>query len=113
MKPGYSNIPPIFGVETLSALLKKSPASIFADRSRAPHRIPPSCEPPGTQKPLWLLEDVLNWLRQHQRPAAQSTAKPGGAPAAPAPRRGRPTKAEQIARQQARLRAAAREGGEV
>ena len=92
-------MPPVLGISELSLLLKKSPAVILADRCRAPHRLPPSCEPPGTRQPLWLLEDVLAWLRQYQK---QPTP-------APAPtRRGRPTKREQLARA-----AAAAKGGQA
>lgn len=88
---------PVLGVEELAELLRKSPSTILQDHSRAPHRLPPGCEPPGTRTPLWLLDDVLAWLRQYQRPAA-----PAQVPAAVASRRrGRPTKAEQVARCQA------------
>ena len=97
---GGNHMPPVLGISELSILLKKSPAVILADRCRAPHRVPPSCEPPGTRQPLWLLEDVLNWLRQYQKQPA-----PQPAPA----RRGRPTKREQLERARAAQQAA--EGG--
>ena len=90
----------VLGIAELSVLLKKSAPAIIADRSRAPHRVPPSCEPPGSKQPLWILEDVIAWLRTHQRPTTAPTA-----PAAPPPpprRRGRPTKREQLERQQAK-----------
>lgn len=94
--------PPVLNVLQLAELIHKTPQSVLADRSRAPHRLPPSCEPPGTKSPLWLLTDVLDWLRHYQR-----VATPPPAPAAPdVPRRrgpGRPTKAEQARR--ARLNA--------
>lgn len=103
--PEVKQFPPVLGVSELSQLLQKTPSSIFADRSRAPHRVPPSCEPPGSRQPLWILEDVLAWLRQFQQPGV----RPPEPVAAPAPRRrGRPTKREQIERQRA---AAARQGG--
>lgn len=85
--------PPVIGVSELAELLKKSPAAILADRSRAPHRLPPSCNPPGTRRPLWILEDVISWLQQYQQPAAAPAPSPA---TAPTPRRGRPTKAEQV-----------------
>lgn len=101
-QPQLREFSPVIGVFELAELLKKSPAAIFADRSRAPHRLPPDCTPPGTQKPLWLLSDVLDWLRQYRQQAPAS-------PAAPAPRRrGRPTKAEALAR----TAATAAKGGE-
>lgn len=84
----------VLDVGDLSRVLRKSASSILADRARAPHRLPPACTPPGTRQPLWILGDVLAWLRQHQEPAA-----PAPSPAAQAPRkRGRPTKAEAAAR---------------
>ena len=89
-----SQMPPVLGVSELSILLKKSPGVILADRSRAPHRVPPSCEPPGSRQPLWILEDVIAWLRGHQRPVTPVPSPP--------PRRGRPTKREQLERQQAK-----------
>jgi hypothetical protein len=82
--------PPIVGIGELSVLLRKTPASILADRCRAPHLIPPDCTPPGSKQPLWLLQDVLNWLAQFRRPAV-----------AVAPRRGAPTKRERLLAQQA------------
>lgn len=99
-----SSFPPAFGVDQLADLLDKTPAAILADRSRAPHRVPPACLPYGTQKPVWLLADVVAWLAEHRE-------QPAATPAADVPprRRGRPTKAEQAAR----LAAAQPEGGGV
>lgn len=97
--PESASFPPVINVLQLAELIHKTPQSILADRSRAPHRLPPSCEPPGTKSPLWILEDVLEWLRHYQRPAVPAPAV--AAPVQPADtlrRRGRPTKAEQIAR---------------
>lgn len=90
-------LPPVIGVAELSQLLRKSPGAIFADRTRAPHLLPPSCEPTGSKQPLWLLEDVLDWLRGFRRPAARA---PEPEPM-PARHRGRPTKVEQFAREAA------------
>lgn len=104
------NLPPVLGVEELSQLIKKSPASIIADRSRAPYRLPPSCEPPESRQPLWILSDVLDWLRHYQRPGVPAPV--ASAPAQPADtprRRGRPTKAEQARR--VRLNAEQKKGG--
>ncbi|WP_049750240.1 hypothetical protein [Thiobacillus denitrificans] len=105
--PADTGIPPVFGVSVLSELIQKSPASILADRSRAPHRVPPSCEPPGSRQPLWILADVLDWLRHYQRPSVP----PPAATAPDTPRRrgpGRPPKAEQARRAAA---AQAQKGG--
>lgn len=103
----------VLGIAELSVLLKKSAPAIIADRSRAPHRVPPSCEPPGSKQPLWILEDVIAWLRSHQRATAPVTATPAPAPAAelaPPRRRGRPTKREQLERQQAAQQAQGKGG---
>ena len=107
MQAVKDDAPRVLGVSELSELLHKTPLTILADRSRAPHRVPPSCEPPGSRQPLWILEDVLQWLRSYQRPAT-----PPPAPA-PTPRHvGRPTKVEQVARQRAAEAAQAEaEGG--
>ena len=81
----------------LSRVLRKSVSSILADRSRAPHRLPPACTAPGTRQPLWILSDVLDWLRTHREPAV--AVEQSAVEVEPAPRRpGRPTKAEQARR---------------
>ncbi|MCP5268402.1 MAG: hypothetical protein H6943_05085 [Zoogloeaceae bacterium] len=82
---------PVIGIEDLSRLLRKTPASILADRSRAPWRLPPDTTPPGSKQPLWLLQDVLDWLAQFRKAATS-----------PPPREeslvrcGAPTKAERV-----------------
>ncbi|MHB8982212.1 hypothetical protein [Thiobacillus sp.] len=57
--------PPIIGLDALSLLINKSPATILMDRCRAPHKIPPACMPPGTKQPLWITADVVAWLASH------------------------------------------------
>ena len=84
-------------VDQLSQYLHKSVASIRSDATRNPQSLPPICRLPGTKRLLWRMEDVERWLAAHVE----------GMPIAPAiavpdqhrPRRGRPTKAEQVARQ--------------
>lgn len=93
-----ANFGPVLGLSELSLLLRKSPGAIIADRSRAPHRLPPACTPPGSKQPLWLLDEVLAWLKQFKQPQAE---KP--------PRRGRPTKRAQL--EKAAQAAAQVEGG--
>lgn len=104
----FSHAQQVIGLDELSQLLHKNAATIIADRSRAPYRVPPSCEPPGSRTPLWIVEDVLNWLRSYQRPATLAPAPTAPrAEATDQPRkRGRPSKAEQ-----ARRAAQAVEGG--
>lgn len=80
----------------LSEVLKKSVQSIRGDLSRAPHRLPPFIRIGGGQA-LWLPETVLEWLKGHE--SGQKTPPPPPPTAVPARRRrGRPTKAEQLAR---------------
>lgn len=87
----------------LAAILKKSVASIRGDLSRAPHRLPPFIRIGGGQA-LWLPATVLEWLKGHE----SGQKPPPPPPAIPAPRRrGRPTKAEQLARSRAQARGAA------
>lgn len=89
-----ASFPPVFGYDLLSVLLGRSVSSLQADKCRKPWSLPPSCTPPGVKSPLWLLDDVIGWLQQHRAPQA--------APPAKKRKRGRPTKAEQVARQKAR-----------
>lgn len=83
-------------VEQLSAYLHKSVASIRSDATRNPRSLPPLCRLPGTKRLLWRTEDVERWLAacvttssSNQAPAPQETTT--------SPRRGRPTKAMQVA----------------
>lgn len=102
--------PPVVGVSDLSVLLQKAPTSILADRARAPWRLPPDCTPPGSRQPLWLLQDILDWLGRHRQPETPPPAQP--AMPLPPRRRGRPTKAEHVARRLGEEAAAkAAEGG--
>ncbi len=90
MHSEFYSFPPIVGVDGLSLLLNKKPAVITIDRCRRPHTLPPACTPPDTQKPLWVVADVINWLRQFQE--HKKTDKKLGAP----------TKSEQIAKRNAK-----------
>lgn len=83
-----SAFPPIIGVDALSLLINKTPATILMDRSRAPHKIPPACIPPGSKQPLWLTADVLEWLASHREAPGRIKRKPRS------PKPGAPTKAE-------------------
>lgn len=83
-------------VDQLAECLRKSVASIRSDATRNPQSLPPVCRLPGTKRLLWRVEDVENWLSAHVGSAVVAI-EPEQKLAAP--RRGRPTKAEQIARQ--------------
>lgn len=83
-------------VEQLSVYIHKSVASIRCDATRKPHSLPPICRLPGTKRLLWRMEDVERWLADHVDAGRQSSGVE--VINARRPRRGRPTKAEQIAR---------------
>lgn len=84
-------------VEQLSAWIHKSVSSIRSDATRNPHSLPPICRLPGTKRLLWRIDDVERWLELHVTGASSTPAEPEIA----IPRkRGRPTKAEQVARGQ-------------
>lgn len=84
-------------VEQLSKYLHKSVPSIRSDATRNPLALPPICRLPGTRRLLWRLEDVERWLARHVAEATQLVAVTPSEQHRP--RRGRPTKAEQVARQ--------------
>ena len=85
-------------VDQLSQYLHKSVASIRSDATRNPQSLPPICRLPGTKRLLWRVEDVENWLAEHVEGVAPPQ-RPTVAFDDHKPRRGRPTKAEQLARQ--------------
>lgn len=85
-------------IEQLSVYIHKSVASIRSDTIRNPTSLPPICRLPGTKRLLWRSEDVEGWVAKH----IQSNPTETTAPAInndPKRKPGRPTKAEQIARQ--------------
>jgi hypothetical protein len=87
-------IGPTLNVDALAQLLYRDRATILADRCRAPERVPPAHKPLGTKEPLWLLDEVLAWVRAH--PDSRADTKP-------AARRspGRPRKVDQVQRARA------------
>lgn len=78
---------PVIGIDGLARLLYRDRATLLADRCRAPDRVPPAYRVPGTRQPLWLVEDVLRWLREHP----EYEVRPHQS--------GRPNKAQQVHRQ--------------
>lgn len=68
----------------LGLVLCKTPLSIQCDLSRAPHRLPPPIRIENTRQTLWLESTVLAWLQERQVETK--------------PRRGRPTKRQQMER---------------
>lgn len=93
----HLDYPPAITADLLSGLIGQSVPTILANRSRAPHKLPPACVAPGTKQPVWLLTDVLAWLASHrERETAVDTPiakdhKPRIVRAA----KGRPAKTEQ------------------
>jgi hypothetical protein len=87
----------------LAAILHCSVDTVVSNAHRAPGRLPPQLKT-GGRRLLWLLSDVMAWLEAHRAgpaPAPAARRGHGGAatPVAALPRRrGRPTKAEQLAR---------------
>lgn len=57
--------PQVVDLHGLAALLHRTPGTITSDRLRRPSSVPPAYLPPGSNRPLWIVEDVLRWLRQH------------------------------------------------
>ena len=100
----------LLNVEQLGACIHKSAASIRSDATRNPASLPPICRLPGTKRLLWRIEDVERWIAQHIH------GQPGAAPVledSARPKRGRPTKAEQVARQRQLVRAASSDARHV
>lgn len=90
-------------VEELSTCIHKSVASIRSDATRNPLSLPPICRLPGTKRLLWRTEDVEGWIARHiHGDSAAGLVSSNNSDAKP--RRGRPTKGEQIARQRQRSR---------
>jgi hypothetical protein len=81
---------PVLNLDGLSQLLHRDRATIKADRCRAPERVPPAHKAPGAKEPLWILDEVLAWLRAHP----DSPRTPSTAPRRP----GRPRKVDQVRR---------------
>ena len=77
------------GLTELAQILKKSRRTVQNDLTRAPDRLPPQTRRVGRQ-PLWLVDDVKNWLQEPSSiviPILQKEV-----------RRGRPRKKLEIAR---------------
>lgn len=91
----------LLSVEQLSVVLHKSPSSIRSDASRKPTSLPPICRLPGTKRLLWRQEDVDAWLAQFIAYSNRQTEDVSLKQIDNAPetkRRGRPSKAVQVAR---------------
>lgn len=80
------SMPPLLTVDDLAAVLRISVKTIWNRRMKAPHTLPPSINLPGTTGLRWRQQDVEAWIDAYAAPKTRPR------------RRGRPTKAEQIAR---------------
>ncbi|MGP8439096.1 DNA-binding protein [Paraburkholderia fungorum] len=83
-------------VEQLAEHLQKSVASIRSDATRNPHSLPPICRLPNTKRLLWRAEDVERWIGLHVAGADSGSMTTLASPEKR--RRGRPTKAESVAK---------------
>jgi len=57
-------------VEELSMLIGRKATTIRTDLSRKPESLPPRLRIPGSNKLLWLEDDVRAWLEQCRRGGA-------------------------------------------
>ncbi len=86
----------LLNAEQLAPLLHKTVATVRSDSTRNPKALPPICRLPHTKRLLWRIEDVEAWLAKHVDVEHKTSFTDF-------PRkRGRPTKAEQIAKLRAR-----------
>lgn len=88
-------------VELLASKIHKSVKSIRSDVARNPKSLPPICRLPGTKRLLWREEDLVRWVAKHVATTEDNagTLATDTAANASKPKRGRPTKAQQIAAQ--------------
>ncbi len=86
-------------VELLASKIHKSVTSIRSDVTRNPQSLPPICRLPGTKRLLWREEDVVAWVARHVVGVKPAPLKNSPIASSSVAKRGRPTKAAQIARQ--------------
>lgn len=86
-------------VELLASKIQKSVTSIRSDATRNPQSLPPICRLPGTKRLLWREEDVARWVAGYVVGITPTTPENNPIASGSVAKRGRPKKAEQIARQ--------------
>lgn len=93
---------PTLDAAGLALILHCSVDTVVSNAHRAPGRLPPRIRT-GGRRLIWLTTDVMDWLEARRTgPAPAAPVAPVAVPAAaPSRRRGRPTKAEQLARRRA------------
>lgn len=87
-----AQLPPTLGVIELAQLLHLSEKTVRADLSRAPETLPPPMRRRNQQRSnlVWVTSEVLAWMQDR---TAHRTSPP-------LKKRGAPTKAERVRRQQ-------------
>ena len=80
-------------VDTLAAVLCRTPSTIRTQLHRAPGNLPPRAKIPGSRRVLWFKRDVEMWLQAYRQIKTETAAR---AAAVSASRRGpgRPRKLE-------------------
>jgi predicted DNA-binding transcriptional regulator AlpA len=61
--------------EDIAELLHKDTRTVMNDLRRRPNTLPPKLMIPGSRKPIWLEEDVHQWIKNCRKPATKKTAK--------------------------------------
>lgn len=89
-----AELPPTLGVVELAQLLRLSEKTVRADLSRSPDSLPPPIRRKNQQRSnlVWMTAEVLAWLKEHTGHRNRHIAIPS--------KRGAPTKAERVRRQQ-------------
>ena len=89
----------LIDVDQLATILHKSVSSIRSDNTRSPQLLPPRVKIRGNKRLLWRLPDVEAWLARHVAAGTGEMSEARPQQAVRTPKRGRPTKADQINRQ--------------
>lgn len=57
---------PLIGIKELADIIQRSPNTIAAEVTKAPHKLPPRLKLPGSRRVLWKREDVMMWIDQYR-----------------------------------------------
>lgn len=57
-------------IADLSTILNRAQATIATEVTKAPHKLPPRLNLPGSRRVLWLQSDVEDWINEY-RPEQQ------------------------------------------
>jgi predicted DNA-binding transcriptional regulator AlpA len=53
-------------IADLSIILNRSPATIATEVTKAPHKLPPRLNLPGSRRVLWYQKDVEDWINEYR-----------------------------------------------